>query len=148
MRKFFRWNAPEGLALLAAWTREGCSTAEIARRCGVRETTLLNWAQRSAGVDAALYRTAEMANAQVEEALLRRALGYAYTETVEEENGENVKRRKTHKYEPPNITAIKLWLSCRLPERWGARLGETDTQDKLDALLAALGAEAGGEEAP
>ena len=53
-----------------------------------------------------------------------------------------------HKYEPPNLTAIKLWLSCRLPEKWGARVGEADAQDRLDALLAALDAQAGGEEAP
>ena len=37
---------------------------------------------------------------------------------------------------------------CRLPEKWGARVGEADAQDKLDALLAALDAQAGGEEAP
>ena len=148
MGKFARWSAPEGLSLLAAWTREGCGAEEIARRCGVREAVLLGWAQRCPGVEAALRRTGEMADAQVEDALLRRALGYAYTETVEEENGDAVKRRATHKYEPPNITAIKIWLSCRLPEKWGARLGEADARGKLDALLAALGAQADGEDAP
>ena len=88
MGKFARWSAPEGLSLLAAWTREGCGAEEIARRCGVREAVLLGWAQRCPGVEAALRRTGEMADAQVEDALLRRALGYAYTETVEEENGD------------------------------------------------------------
>ena len=148
MGKFARWSAPEGLSLLAAWTRAGCSAGEIARRCGVREAVLLGWAQRCPGVEAALRTTGEMADAQVENALLRRALGYRYTEVTEEENGSGVKRRETHKYEPPNITAIKLWLSCRLPEKWGARLGEADARGKLDALLAALGAQADGEDAP
>lgn len=148
MGKFARWSAPEGLALLAAWRREGCPTEEIARRCGVREAVLLGWAQRCPGVEAALRTTGEAADAQVENALLRRALGYRYTEIVEDENGGVVKRRETQKYEPPNITAIKLWLSCRLPEKWGARVGEADAQDRLDALLAALDAQAGGEEAP
>ena len=72
----------------------------------------------------------------------------AVYEIVEDENGGVVKRRETQKYEPPNITAIKLWLSRRLPEKWGARVGEVDAQDKLNALLAALDAQAGGEEAP
>ena len=148
MGKFARWSAPEGLSLLAAWTRAGCSAGEIARRCGVREAVLLGWALRCPGVEAALHTTGEMADAQVENALLRRALGYRYTEVTEEENGSGVKRRETHKYEPPNLTAIKLWLSCRLPEKWGARVGEVDAQDKLNALLAALDAQAGGEEAP
>ena len=148
MGKFARWSAPEGLSLLAAWTRAGCSAGAIARRCGVRAAGLLGWAQRCPGVEAALRTTGEMADAQVENALLRRALGYRYTEVTEEENGSGVKRRETHKYEPPNLTAIKLCLSCRLPEKWGARVGEVDAQDKLNALLAALDAQAGGEEAP
>ena len=75
MGKFARWSAPEGLSLLAAWTRAGCSAGEIARRCGVREAVLLGWAQRCPGVEAALRTTGEMADAQVENALLRRALG-------------------------------------------------------------------------
>ena len=123
--------------------------AEIARRCGVREAVLLR-------LGAALPRRgggpardrARRPTRRWRAALLRRALGYRYTEVVEEENGGGVKRRETHKYEPPNITAIKLWLSCRLPEKWGARVGEADAQDRLDALLAALDAQAGGEEAP
>ena len=133
MGKFARWSAPEGLSLLAAWTRAGCSAGEIARRCGVREAVLLGWAQRCPGVEAAL---------------LRRALGYTYTEAVEEESGSGLKRRETHKYEPPNLTAIKFWLACRLPEKWGARLGEAEAKNGLDALLAAIDAQAGGEEAP
>ena len=148
MGKFARWSAPEGLSLLAAWTRAGCSAGEIARRCGVREAVLLGWAQRCAGVEAALGTTGEAADAQVEGALLRRALGYAYTEAVEEGNGGVVKRREMHKYEPPNLTAIKLWLSCRQPAKWGARLGEADARDKLDALLSALDRQPDGEEAP
>lgn len=148
MGKFARWSAPEGLSLLAAWTRAGCSAGEIARRCGVREAVLLGWAQRCPGVEAALRTTGEMADAQVENALLRRALGYCYTEVTEEENGSGVKRRETHKYEPPNLTAIKFWLACRLPEKWGARLGEAEAKNGLDALLAALDAQAGEEEAP
>ena len=148
MGKFARWSEPEGLALLAAWRREGCPTEEIARRCGVREAVLLGWARRCPGVEEALSASREAVDAQVEAALLRRALGYTYTEAVEEESGSGLKRRETHKYEPPNLTAIKLWLSCRLPEKWGARVGEVDAQDKLNALLAALDAQAGGEEAP
>ena len=99
-------------------------------------------------MEAALRTTGEAADAQVEDGAFAPRAGLPYTEAVEEENGGGVKRRETHKYEPPNLTAIKLWLSCRLPEKWGARVGEADAQDKLDALLAALDAQAGGEEAP
>lgn len=142
MRKLARWTTPEGLALLAAWSREGCDAAEIARRCGVRETVLRGWARRCPSVEAALRGTREAVDAQVEEALLKRALGYVYTEAVEEINGENGKRRETHKYEPPNVMALKLWLACRRPDRWGARIGDGEAMNRVDALLAALGAEA------
>ena len=148
MGKASHWTGPEGVALMAAWTREGCSFAEVARRCGVRETVLRGWARRFLGVEEALSASREAVDAQVEAALLRRALGYTYTEAVEEESGSGLKRRETHKYEPPNLTAIKFWLACRLPEKWGARLGEAEAKNGLDALLAALDAQAGGEEAP
>ena len=68
----------------------------------------------------------------------RQARGYQYTEIVEDEYGGVVKRRETQKYEPPNITAIKLWLSCRLPEKWGARVGEADAQDRLCLLYTSV----------
>ena len=67
--------------------------------------------------------------------------GYVYTEAVEDINGENVKQRETHKYEPPNVMAQKLWLSCRKPEQWGGRAGDGEALSRLDAMLAALGAE-------
>ena len=148
MGKASHWTGPEGVALMAAWTREGCSFAEVARRCGVRETVLRGWARRFPGVEEALSASREAVDAQVEAALLRRALGYTYTEAVEEESGSGLKRRETHKYEPPNLTAIKFWLACRLPEKWGARLGDAEAKNGLDALLAALDAQAGEEEAP
>ncbi len=141
MGKFARWTTPEGLALLAAWSREGCGPAEIARRCGVREAALRGWARRCPAVGEALRGTREVVDAQVEAALLKRALGYVYTEAVEDINGENVKQRETHKYEPPNVMAQKLWLSCRKPEQWGGRAGDGEALSRLDAMLAALGAE-------
>ena len=140
MGKFARWTTPEGLALLAAWSREGCGPAEIARRCGVREAALRGWARRCPAVEA-LSASREAVDAQVEAALLKRALGYVYTEAVEDINGENVKQRETHKYEPPNVMAQKLWLSCRKPEQWGGRAGDGEALSRLDAMLAALGAE-------
>ena len=148
MGKFARWSAPEGLSLLAAWTR-GAGPAGAARpRGGGGGGVRGGGAPRAPGGAGARPTTGEMADAQVENALLRRALGYRYTEVTEEENGSGVKRRETHKYEPPNLTAIKFWLACRLPEKWGARLGDAEAKNGLDALLAALDAQAGGEEAP
>ena len=141
MGKASHWTGPEGVALMAAWTREGCSFAEVARRCGVRETVLRGWARRCPGVEEALSASREAVDAQVEAALLKRALGYVYTEAVEDINGENVKQRETHKYEPPNVMAQKLWLSCRKPEQWGGRAGDGEALSRLDAMLAALGAE-------
>ena len=74
MGKASHWTGPEGVALMAAWTREGCSFAEVARRCGVRETVLRGWARRCPGVEEALSASREAVDAQVEAALLRRAL--------------------------------------------------------------------------
>ncbi len=57
---------------------------------------------------------------KIEEALLKKAIGYDFEETVEEfcvdENGKEMKsskRRVSKKHSPPDITALKTLLSLQ-----------------------------------
>ena len=70
---------------------------------------------------------------QVENALLKRALGYTATETIEEVyqagEGQNKKVLSSHirritKEIPPDVGAIVFWLKNRKPGRW---------RDKIEA---------------
>ncbi len=65
----------------------------------------------------------------VEEALLRRALGFQQQEVhsedlVDKKTGEvleNSKRRTVTKDVPPDVRALLFWLKNRKPERWKDR---------------------------
>lgn len=74
----------------------------------------------------------------VEDALLRKAIGYTYTqqETVklkDVEYGESGKKLRefetletveTTKTVPAEYSAIVFWLKARMPEKWGEAAGE------------------------
>ena len=72
----------------------------------------------------------------VEQALLRRAVGFQIREEVSEEitdrDGnvlETLKHRVVAKEVPPDLRAIQFWLKNRQPERWREKvenLPETD----------------------
>lgn len=139
-RKQEHWASPDGLTLLSAWAREGLGEEEIARRMGVRPSHLRAWRRRCPQIAGALAGTREVVDARVEQALLQRALGYEYTERVDETGqtpGAN-KSRELFKHEPPNVMAIKLWLACRRPEAWGGRAGAGEALSRLDALLGGM----------
>ena len=57
---------------------------------------------------------------KVEQALLKRALGYEYEETeiVASKDGKTSKVKKTKKEVPPDTTAIIFWLKNRNPKKW------------------------------
>lgn len=118
---FLFWSAEEGLALLSAWARQGLSNAELAQKAGVRARTLLKWRQKSPAVNEAVLRGRDWANAMVENALLRRCLGYCVTETTEEETSAGIKTKTCEKHIPPDLSAQMLWLKTRCPEIWGER---------------------------
>lgn len=83
------------------------------------------------------------ADTLVERALFLAATGYWYTEVKREsteKTGEKITR--TRKQAAPNLTAIALWLSHRMPETWGEGSGSLPENNLLTLLRGELG---GGE---
>lgn len=61
----------------------------------------------------------EQLEQQMEQALIRRAVGYDYTETRREWNektGEKVTEQSHHM--APDLRALMFWLKNRCPQRW------------------------------
>lgn len=113
------WAQMEGLARIEGWARDGCTQAEIARRMGVGVSTLGRWRKAYPEIEEAIKRDGEETDRLVEQALLRRALGYEYTETVTEESARDAgKRKQTIKHVPPDLSAQIFWLKNRKPEKW------------------------------
>ena len=77
----------------------------------------------------------EKADRLVERALFLAATGYTYVEEkveTAEKTGEKVTR--TRKQVSPSVSAIALWLSHRMPERWGDGAAEVPENNLLTLL--------------
>ncbi len=116
--KYARWLEPDGLLLLAAWARDGLIDEQIAHNCGISAGTLYDWKNRFPQIAEALKKGKAVVDVQVENALLKRALGYETVEEMTEEGPDGTKIRTTRKRVPPDVTAQIFWLKNRMPDRW------------------------------
>lgn len=66
----------DGLLQLAAWARDGLTNEQIANNVGITATTLYEWINRYPEISEALKRGKAIVDIVVENALLKRALGY------------------------------------------------------------------------
>ena len=125
MAKHQEWLEPEGLLKLEAWARDGLTDEQIASNMGIVPSTLYEWKNKFSEISESLKRGKEVVDIQVENALLKRALGYSYTETTKElkynaetEQQELVTTKVVTKEVVPDTTAQIFWLKNRKPNEW------------------------------
>ncbi len=119
--KYEKWLEPEGLLLLEAWARDGLTDEQIAEKMGICTATLYNWKSKHLEILESLKKGKEVVDIKVENALLKRALGYSYTETTKERDkstGELVVTKTVVKEVVPDTTAQIFWLKNRKPDAW------------------------------
>ena len=117
--KYQQWLEPEGLTLLEGWARDGLTDEQIAGNIGINTSTLYDWKNKFSEISEALKKGKEVVDIQVENALLRRALGYAFQETrVEKSDKDGTKIIQTLKHIPADTTAQIFWLKNRRPDLW------------------------------
>lgn len=116
--KYEYWLTSEGLLRLEAWARDGLTDEQIAKNIGISIATLYNWKRDYLEILEALKRGKEVVDIQVENALLKRALGYSYKEVKTEISDEGKKVITTVKEVIPDVTAQIFWLKNRKPEEW------------------------------
>ena len=135
--KFQKWLTPDGLMLLEGWARDGLTDEQLARKMGISCGTLYAWKNKFPEISEALKKGKEVVDVEVENALLKRALGYEYTETMVEHSPDGVKRRETVKFIPPDVTAQIFWLKNRKPEAWREKPVDDDSAgaDKVTVIL-------------
>lgn len=78
--KYEYWLTPEGLLKLEGWARDGLTDEQIAENIRINPATLYEWKKKYPKISEALKRGKEVVDRQVENALLKRALGYTYNE--------------------------------------------------------------------
>lgn len=131
-----RWRTPDGLLLLECWARD-FSMGDVCAKVGVSATTMKRWRDKYPEIDEAVSKGREVVDYQVENALLKSALGYTTTETKTiisppDKNGNRAIRvEKTEKEVGPNVTSIAVWLNNRKPDQWKRnRDNVLQTEDK------------------
>lgn len=81
--KYQQWITKEGLLKLEGWARDGLTDKQIAHNIGVTEQTLNVWKNKYPSLYESLKKGKEVVDREVENALLKRALG---TTTVEKQS--------------------------------------------------------------
>lgn len=137
------WLTPEGLKKLEAWARDGLSDEQIAHNCGLKSiSTFYEWKNKYPEFSEALKKGKEIVDLEVENAMLKRALGYQYDEIKEKwEDGEITERVVITREIPPDTTAQIYWLKNRKPEKWRDRPAyepEGETLKKAKELLGGI----------
>ena len=113
--KYHEWLTKEGLLKLEGWARDGLTDEQIAKNMGISLSTFYEWKNKFSEISESLKKGKEVVDREVENALLKAALGYKYEEEVVTNKGQVVKVKK---YEKPNVTAIIFWLKNRKPDVW------------------------------
>lgn len=127
--KYHEWLTPEGLLKLEGWARDGLTDEQIAGNIGVNPATLYDWKGRYPEISESLKKGKEVVDRAVENALLKRALGYRYDEItreavkqIDEETGDLItvmaETKRITKEVHPDVTAQIFWLKNRRPDVW------------------------------
>ena len=144
--KYEDWITPEGLLKVEGWARDGLTDEQIAANIGIRAGTLYDWKNRFSDFSEAIKKGKEVVDRQVENALLKRALGYEYKETTREPvlnpNTGKIELTVTKtvtKQVVPDTTAQIFWLKNRKPEVWrDKREITTDDNDQVMVFIEAM----------
>lgn len=128
------WITPDGLLRIEGWARDGLTDAQIAKNIGINVATLYKWQNQHSEISNALKKGKAPVDLEVENALLKSALGYTVTvkkpvkvkvEKMKPGVGrvmeEVIQMTEEEVHIPPNTTAQIYWLNNRRPDRWRAK---------------------------
>lgn len=129
MSKINDWLEKDKLILLEGWARDGLTDEQIAKNIGISRASLYEWKKKEVDISDALKKGKEIVDFEVENALLKKALGYTITikeEKLDKDGCVHTLEKDVHI--PPDTTAQIFWLKNRKPNNWKDRV-ETD-EDK------------------
>ena len=121
-----KWNdVKEKLNLVECWARDGLTDKQIATNLNISEDTFYEYKKKYSEFSESLKRGKEVVDYEVENSLLKRALGYEYEEktyeTIYDEHQEKYIEKLTKrvtKQVAPDTTAQIFWLKNRKPKVW------------------------------
>lgn len=135
--KYHKWLEPDNLTLLKGFARNGYTDEDIAKKMEINVGTLYEWKKRFSEIDEALKKGKDVIDDEIEETLIKSAMGYSYDEVIKElrkndetDEAELVVTRVVRKHQPPNVTALIFWLKNRRRESWRDKISKEDLQSE------------------
>lgn len=107
---------------IESWAKNGLIDTQIAKNLGISKDSFYKYKNTYIAFSDALKRGKEVIDLEVENALLKRALGYKYEEITKEPTKNNPTElqiiKQVTKEVLPDVTAQIFWLKNRRPEDW------------------------------
>lgn len=136
MAKYKDWLTDEGLVKIEGWAKDGLTDEQISYNMGVGYSTFRAWKSKIRGFSSSFKKGKEVVDRQVENALLKRALGYTYDEITFKDD---IEVKRVRKQVVPDTTAQIFWLKNRKPNDWRDRREiKTDDNDQVMEFIAAM----------
>lgn len=121
------------------YAREGLTDIQIAKNLGISKQTFYNYQEKYIDFLDSIKRGKSPVDFQVENSLLKRALGYEFEEEEKEYkivNGNKVLLKTTVKKKQlaPDVGAQAFWLKNRVPSKWRDRK-DIEHSGKIDSTI-------------
>ena len=126
------------LLLVEGWARDGLTEKQIADNLGISQDRLIDYKKKYFEFFEAIKKGKEIVDYKVENALLKRALGYTITikeDKLDKDGCVHTLERDVHV--PADTTAQIFWLKNRQKEKWRDKQDITNDEElnKLDKIL-------------
>lgn len=126
------WLNDDKLLLLEGWARDGLTEEQIAKNMGVSVKTLYNWKKDNLPILQALKKGKEVIDFEVENALLKKALGYTITLNKQKVTKDgDVVDIKEDVHVAPDTTAQIFWLKNRKPDKWRDKVIDSENEEAI-----------------
>lgn len=127
------WLTKDGLTLLEGWARDGLTDEQIAHNMNINTSTLYNYKKQYLEISEALKKGKEIVDYEVENSLLKKALGY--TKTLKKQKVTNlgdIVDYKEEVYISPDTTAMIFWLKNRKPDKWREKVVDNTNEEAIN----------------
>lgn len=144
-KDFYRDKVRPKWELIMAFCRQGLTDPQIALKLGIATQTWKKFLEEHEELADWVTEGREFAQAQVENALFKRAIGFSYTEVTRErrqvpgeEGFEMVITKKVKKTVQGDVGAQQYWLEHRAPNAWTRNPAPGTDTEGINAKISSL----------
>ncbi len=139
MGKVDFWLTEEGLTVMRARSRDSLTHTELAEKLGISPKTLAKWEKKYPKIGEAVRLGREITDVSVEDAILKKALGFRVKEVKKVVKADGAEEVTTvYKNVPPDISAASMWLKNRRPDKWNDKYTGGADLSKVDEILGGI----------